>query len=435
MVLAAVVGAIGVLTLAEYAFGVNLGVDQLLFHEPAHAIGTSASGRMAVSTAISCVLMSWGLAIVALGPATIEQVLGGATLGYAFSALLSFLYGAEAARPPGTTKVSALSVVGFLFLGVALVLTRPEEGPVGSLLRDEPGGVMARWLLGIGAVIFPLVGAARLAGEQMRLYSASSGVGIMAIASLFALGAAVGVTGNRLNALGRQRTATLERLRESEGRLRRALDRLVDVQENERRGLAMDLHDDALPALAAVNLQVELAAERCPDDDAGRRLERATRELRATTARLRHLTFDLLPEALAREGLGGALRHRLERMQALSGINYQLRDRVGAAVVSQAAAILYRSAVEALRNVARHADATSVVVTIEQDHERVAVTIADNGAGIGPVPPESGHMGLQMMQDRAELAGGGVEISSQRGAGTSVTVWLPANPRPGLPGA
>lgn len=424
--LALAAGAIGALTLIEYVLGVDVGIDQLLFHEEAGAIGTGAPGRMAVATAASIVLAGGGVALLALRRAVLEQIAAGVVLAFALSAVLSFLYGAEMAQPPGTTKVSAISVVAALVLGVALLLAEPRRGPVGTLLSNEPGGLMARWLLVAAAVTLPLLGGLRLAGQNARLYSASSGVGIMVIASLLGFIAAVTVTANRLNALGGQRTAALKRLGSSEGRLRRALDQLLHVQENERRVLAMDLHDDALPALAAVNLQLELAGQQCADPEVSERLERAEAELRATTSRLRHLTFDLLPDALAREGLGGALRHRLERMRELTGVEYELRDRAGKSVLPQAAAILYRSAGEALRNVARHAQASTVEVTIEQLDDRVVVSVTDDGVGISSPPEEPGHMGLSMMRERLELAGGGVDISSRMGAGTSVTLWVPA---------
>jgi signal transduction histidine kinase len=426
MVLAAAIGLLGVLTLIEYAFGVDLGIDQLVFHEAAGAVGTGSPGRMAITSAICLVLAAGALVLVALRRPASEQIAASAVLAFAFSAFLSYLYRAEGAQAPGTTKVSAMSVAAFVFLGVALLLAEPQRGLVGTLLGDEPGGLMARWLLVAAAVTLPLLGGLRLAGENLRLYSASSGVGIMVIASLAVLIAAVAITASRLNALGRQRTLALQRLRGSERSLRRTLDHLLHVQENERRGLAMDLHDDALPALSAVNLQLELTSEQSDDAVVRDRLERAEADLRAITSRLRHLTFDLLPEALAREGLGGAVRHRLELMHELTGIEYELRDRIGTTAFPQAAAILYRSALEALRNVARHAQATSVAVTIEKRDDRLFVAIADDGVGIGPAPSEPNHMGLSMMRDRVELAGGGMDVRSPPGRGTIVTVWVPA---------
>jgi signal transduction histidine kinase len=316
--------------------------------------------------------------------------------------------------------------VAFVFLGIGLLLAEPGRGIVGALLGNEPGGLMARWMLVAAVLTLPVLGGARLAGQAVGLYSASSGVGVMVICSLAVLVGVVAFTAGRLNVLGRQRTTALERLGHSEQRLRRALDHLVHAQETERRALASDLHDDALPALAAVNLQLELVDGLSTDAAVHDRLQRAERELRSITSRLRHLTFDLLPEALAREGLGGALRYRLDLMHELSGIDYELRDRVGKTAFPQAAAVLYRSTLEALRNVARHAQATSVGVSIEERDGRLVVTVRDDGVGIGSAPSEPGHMGLSMMRDRLELAGGGIDIAAGPAGGTTVTMWVPA---------
>jgi signal transduction histidine kinase len=181
-----------------------------------------------------------------------------------------------------------------------------------------------------------------------------------------------------------------------------------------------------------VNLQLELVDELCADATVHDRLQRAERELRGITSRLRHLTFDLLPEALAREGLGGALRYRLELMHELTGIDYELHDRVGKTAFPQAAAVLYRSTLEALRNVARHAQATSVGVSIEERDGRLIVTVNDDGVGIGSAPSEPGHMGLSMMRDRLELAGGGIDITAGPAGGTTVKMWVPAEMSRGI---
>jgi signal transduction histidine kinase len=420
------VAATGMLTLLEYVFGADLGIDQVLFHEPSGTAGTPYPGRMAVATALALALSAGALGLVALGKAVAQQVAAGAVLLIALSALLGYLYGADLTRPWGTTELSAYTVVVLMVLGLGLLTARSQAGLVGALLRNEPGGLMARWLLLAALIALPILGLLRLAGQLAGLYSARAGVGIMVLASVMVLVVTVAVTGARVNALGRQRSLALDRLAGSERRLRRALDHLLHVQDNERRGLAMDLHDDALPALGAIGLQLELAREQCRDPDTSERLGRAESELRATSLRLRHLMFDLVPEALDREGLGGVLRHRLEQMRGLTGIDYELVDRVGTGPSPQAAAVLYRIAVEALRNVARHAHASRVRVELQSTDGRVEVTVADDGVGFRPSPPRRGHFGLSIMTERAELAGGAISIDSRPGAGSTLVFWIPA---------
>jgi signal transduction histidine kinase len=113
-------------------------------------------------------------------------------------------------------------------------------------------------------------------------------------------------------------------------------------------------------------------------------------------------------------------------MRGLTGIDYELVDRVGTGPSPQAAAVLYRIAVEALRNVARHAHASRVRVELQSTDGRVEVTVADDGVGFRPSPPRRGHFGLSIMTERAELAGGAISIDSRPGAGSTLVFWIPA---------
>jgi len=419
--------SIGALTLLEYATGSDLGIDQLFFGEIGRAVGTAGPGRMAIVTALGITLSACATALLPWARVLAEQLLAATVTVLAASALLGYAYGTDLTRPWGTNEVSAFTVGVLTLLGIGLLAARPHEGVIGALLADTPGALVARWLLALALVVLPILGALRLAGQRAGLYGPGAGVGIMVLASLLVLVLTVSWTATRLNALGKERSLALERLAQSDRRLRRALEHLLQVQENERRGLAIDLHDDALPTLSGIGLQLELARERCEAADTRSRLGRAEQELRAARIRLRHLMLDLLPDALEREGLAGALRHRLEQMAKLNAIDYELHDRFGIQPSAHAAAVLYRIAREALRNVTRHANAAVVRVELRRDDTLLTVTIADDGVGFQPSAPRPGHLGLSIMSARAELVGGGVRIDSQPGRGTVVAAWVPTN--------
>lgn len=424
---ASVATLIGAVTLLEYASGADLGIDQLFFHEPAHSAGTSSPGRMALMTAVALLLAGCSLVLAQREETVAQQMLAGGVTVIALSALLGYAYGADLTRPWGTTSVDAYTVGMLTALGIGLLAAKPEQGFVGPLFADTPGGLTARSLLPVAVIVLPAVGGLRLAGQHAGLYGARTGVAIMVLASLLVLVAAVSVTAIRLNALGRERSRALERLADGERRLRRALEHLLEVQENERRGLATDLHDDALAALSAVGLRLEWARGRCDDEDVREHLSQSEADLRATRFRLRHLMLDLIPDALEREGLASALRHRLEQMKELNGIEYELHDRLGRRPSAAGAAVLYRIALEALRNVTRHADAERVCVELGRSNGRVSASVADDGVGFSFVAPRRGHLGLTIMAARAELAGGGFEIESRPGDGTVVAFWVPAD--------
>ncbi|MGB0093410.1 MAG: sensor histidine kinase [Solirubrobacteraceae bacterium] len=427
MVGAGLAAGIGAVTLLEYATRADLGIDQLLFHEPAHSAGTSSPGRMALMTALALLLAGSSLGLLVRGKVMAQQVLAGGVLVIALSAVLGYLYGTELTRPWGTTEVSAYTVALLVALGVGLLAATSESGFVGALFSATPGGLTARSLLLTGALALPALGALRLAGQHAGLYSDRAGVGIMVLASLLVLVATVSVTAIRLNALDSERASALERMAESERRLRRAFEHLLHVQENERRGLAIDLHDDALPALSAIGLRLQMARDRCDDEDVREHLGRSEADLRAARVRLRHLMLDLIPDALQREGLGSALRHRLEQMKELNGIEYELHDRLGRQPSAAGAAVLYRIALEALRNVTRHADAKLVRVDLGRSNGRVTIAVSDDGIGFRPAIPRPGHLGLAIMTARAELAGGHLEIKSHPGEGTVVDCWVPGD--------
>ena len=425
VVAAALAAAVGILTLLEYIVGADLGIDQLLFHEPAWSAATVSPGRMAVVTAIALVLSASSLALLVRDKVMAQQAMAGAVTVIAVSALLGYAYGTDLTKPWGTTEISAYTVTLLGVLAIGLLAARPAAGFIGALLSHTTGGLMARWLLLVAVIVLPALGALRLAGQHAGLYSARAGVGIMVLASLLVLVVTVSLTAIRLNAFEGERSLALERLAESDRRLRRALEQLLRVQENERRGLATDLHDDALPALSGIGLQLELARGLSENDEVRERLGDAEAELRAARIRLRHLMLDLIPDALEREGLGSALRHRLEQMEQLNGIEYELFDRLGRQPSAVAGAVLYRIALEALRNVTRHADAKLVRVEIQQTDDRFDVVVADDGVGFRSSAPRPGHLGLSIMAARAELAGGGIRIDSRPGGGTVVAFWVP----------
>ena len=132
---AALVAAIGGLTLVEYAAGLDLGIDQRLFHEAAHSAGTAAPGRMAVATALAFVLSASALALLAMSRAAAEQVLASVVLLIAVSAVLGYIYGTDLTKPWGTTQVSAYTVALLTVLGFGLL---SADG------RRRSGGCSAR---------------------------------------------------------------------------------------------------------------------------------------------------------------------------------------------------------------------------------------------------------------------------------------------------
>ena len=219
------------------------------------------------------------------------------------------------------------------------------------------------------------------------------------------------------------------RRRDDEAR-QHLLARAISAQEDERRRVARELHDETGQALSAILIGLRTVEEAATLEDA-----------RAIAGRLRRLAGDavrdvgriargLRPSILDDLGLSAALHRLAEEVQETSGVQVRIsrlsQDRLPPAVETT----LYRIIQEALTNVVRHASARTVDVVMSRDSRSVRAVVQDDGTGFDvPVaftPSERQRtLGLVGMQERAALLGGTVTITSRLGGGTTVDVTLP----------
>jgi PAS domain S-box-containing protein len=228
----------------------------------------------------------------------------------------------------------------------------------------------------------------------------------------------------------------LHERREAEQRVRRLLSRLVNVQEDERRRIARDLHDHLGQQMTAVRLKVELLTSLAEHDDQIRdRLKEAREIITRIDRDIDFLTWELRPAVLDDLGLVAALGNFVEEWSAnylipadfhTSGLDSQ---RLGFEVETN----LYRIAQEALNNVFKHAQATRADVMLERRDGELVLVIEDNGTGFS-LPEAAGTdgrdrgLGLNGMQERAAYVGGSLEIETAPGHGTTVFVRVPLAP-------
>jgi signal transduction histidine kinase len=231
-----------------------------------------------------------------------------------------------------------------------------------------------------------------------------------------------------------ERTEELRRviadLREVDEQRRRLLQHVVRAAEDERRRISHDMHDDPVQKLAAVKMRLEMLANAHPELP---EITEAHRTVASTIRSMRHMLFDLSPPILDEEGIGPALEYFLEH----SPVSYEwsVEDELDAGAhgpSAQTRLILYRTAQEALINARKHADATTVRVTLEARDAGVFMAIEDDGVGFLPQDAVAapGHLGLATMRERVEMAGGSCTLRSLPGAGTSLEVWLPIDEEP-----
>jgi PAS domain S-box-containing protein len=222
-----------------------------------------------------------------------------------------------------------------------------------------------------------------------------------------------------------------ERLRRSLDALRRTMEdrrrlllRLEDAQEEERRRIAADIHDDSIQVMSVADIRAQSLARRLEDPELREEAAELREVIRASVERLRRLVFELRPPALDRDGLVSALRIFAGAVEP----SPEIEDRLELEPSPEIRATLFRIAHEALVNARKHAVASRITVSISNVDGGVQLVVSDDGVGFDPsalAASEPGHIGLPTMVERAELAGGRCSIESAPGGGTSVLAWLP----------
>jgi two-component system sensor histidine kinase DevS len=212
------------------------------------------------------------------------------------------------------------------------------------------------------------------------------------------------------------------------GLLHRKAQRLAVMEERERIG--MDLHDGIIQSIYAIGLTLEGGllemAETTPE--ARSNLERAISGLNAVIRDIREYITDLRPKRFIFDNLAVGLDMLIREFCVHTPITAEaaLSEEAGRWLAPSAADALFHIAQEALANVARHAHATRLKVTLAQVGDRVVLEVADNGHGFEPARKVSvGTHGLANMEERARSVNGELQISSVLGKGTSLKVSIP----------
>jgi two-component system, NarL family, sensor histidine kinase UhpB len=229
-------------------------------------------------------------------------------------------------------------------------------------------------------------------------------------------------------------------LQESRKRLQELSKRLVEVQEEERRALARELHDRVGQSLAALNLNLTIISGQLAGQATGQVSMRLADSMQLVTeviALVRDVMSDLRPSILDDYGLEAALQTHLNEFQARYGIQARFEKHHAPIprLESSIEMTLLRIAQEALTNIARHAQADLAVLSLQLDDNQVCLRIEDNGDGIRSLQEASrpSSHGLKIMRERAEALGGNLSVVSTPGEGTLVEVMIPLPPG-GQPG-
>jgi len=212
----------------------------------------------------------------------------------------------------------------------------------------------------------------------------------------------------------------------SERVTRDGMRKVVEAQELERKRLARELHDETGQALTSILLGLK-SLEQALDSDEGREGVASLRDLVVATLQdVRRLAVELRPSALDDFGLAPALERLVDTYGRQAAVPVHLEITLGDdRLPAEVETTLYRMVQEALTNVAKHADATSISILLTRTASSVRLVVEDDGAGFEPGGARDGGLGLPGMRERVALLDGRLRVESAHGKGTTLVAEVP----------
>ena len=237
------------------------------------------------------------------------------------------------------------------------------------------------------------------------------------------------------NITARKRAA--KELEAANHRLRDLSRRLFEVQEEERRHLARELHDEIGQALTAAKITLQSVAGPVGSPTVAR-VQETTAILDRLLGQVRQISLDLRPSMLDDLGLIPALRSLVDQQGRRASVEMRFSaETLPETIDPKVQTTCFRIAQEAITNALRHAHATRVEVDLRRDDDTLRLVIRDNGTGFDAESAQAQTLGLGLigMKERAVLVGGRVKIISSPNKGTTIEVSIPLMFRPEKPGS
>ena len=218
-----------------------------------------------------------------------------------------------------------------------------------------------------------------------------------------------------------------EALRESHRRVEDLAGRLIAAQEDERKHIARELHDDLNQRVAAMAISLAMLKHQLSDGPVRTQLLKLETRITGLSEQIRRLSHELHSSTLEHVGLIEALKLQCSESIEQQGLEVSFDMNVGDKELdSDVALCLYRVAQESLRNVAKHSGATRAELSLVMNDASVVMRITDQGKGFDLEKQRRGSgIGLTSIQERVRLVGGFLEVKSQLGAGTELKVSVP----------
>jgi PAS domain S-box-containing protein len=219
------------------------------------------------------------------------------------------------------------------------------------------------------------------------------------------------------------------RLQESEEKLRHLASQLMSAQEDERKRISRELHDELGQALLVLKLQAREIKKGLPPEE--QRLQEECQgmltNLDQVVDKVRRLSHDLSPMILEDLGLSAALQHLIREFSKHNHLECDFQEiDIDDLFPLEAQVAIYRIFQECLTNIGKHSQATRLRVAIDRGPNRVSFLIRDDGKGYSPDKRRRGQgLGLVAMEERARMVGGHLSVQSREGQGTSISFEIP----------
>lgn len=393
-VCAVIVALIGALTLAEYVFGRDLRIDQLLFKEASGAVGTFSPGRMAPNTAFNFLTIS--LALLLLDAETRRgyrpaQFLALTSAFVGVLASLGYAYGVTALYTIASyTRMAAHTALTFIILSLGILFARPERGVMAVVTSEDLGGVLARRLLPAAIGIPSVLGWLRLVGERAGLYDAAFGTSLFVLATMVLFAALIGVTSRSLHQTEIERKRADEQIQRLNATLTRKTAEL-EAANTELEAFSYSVsHDLRAPLRAMSGFSRILAEDHTPHlPEEAQRYLHLVRENAEQMGRLIDdlLTFSRLSrQPLNRQAVAPAdvARQALSELQAEQE-GRRVETTIDEVPLCQADPVLLKQVfVNLLSNAlkfTRRRQVAAIHVGSRQDGNEPVVFVRDNGVG------------------------------------------------------
>jgi signal transduction histidine kinase len=231
------------------------------------------------------------------------------------------------------------------------------------------------------------------------------------------------------SALAIDRTRIMDALRERETRIAELSGHLLKAQEEERKRISRELHDETGQALMVIRLYLGMMESTVTGRTAKAKIHELLDVVDRTIEGIRRIIARLSPLVLQELGMVAAIRKEAKDLAKTTGVKTRVlvADDVGR-LAPEIETAIYRVVQEALHNIAKHAQAKSAGVQVTRDDDSIRVLVEDDGVGItgASTSPQRRTFGLAGMRERISALRGTIRVTSRKGQGTRITVNVPA---------